>query len=420
MASWTPIGSAFVFSSHAGGAPQPVGQVVMRAKGFAFRYANSWLERPEAFAVDPINLPLSDQQFESARLWGAFEDSTPDNWGKKVLLTTHTQHPQNEIEWLLASRGAGVGCLLYSGSRNQLPPLREPPPFESLERLMLATDQIDQGQSQPSEELVKLLEYGSSMGGARPKVTISYEGVEWIAKLGRRDDIFDQARAEFASLQMASAAKIATPEHHLLEVADRPVLLIKRFDRNDGGREHYLSAHALINAHRMTVGDLHGPMSYIKIADVLKKISDNASNDMFDLYKRMVFNVLIGNTDDHLRNHGCLMNSPTTYTLSPAFDLLPHPDELGLQALIIGNQGRVSSLDNVLSASERFGVNQEEARAIVASTHEITKHSASYFEAACMNAQDVTLLAKVCSRFDERIAQTLDASTEQPTLRGPC
>lgn len=403
MASWTPIGNAFVFSAHLDGMPLPVGQIAMQGSGFAFRYANSWLERSGSFSVDPLNIPLSDQQFSSPRLWGAFEDSTPDNWGKRVLLATHRQHPQNEIEWLLASHGAGVGCLLFSASRNQLPTLHEAPSFDSLERLLLATDQIEQGDYQPTDEMVKMLEYGSSMGGARPKVTVNYQGGEWIAKLGRRDDIFDQPRAEFASLNMAKAVGITIPAHKLIEVAGRSVLLVKRFDRHETGRGHYLSAHALINAYRMRVGDHEGPMSYLRIADVLKKVSHDAFADLRDLYRRMAFNVLIGNTDDHLRNHGCLMVGAGTYRLSPAFDLLPHPDQPGLQALIVGRQGRESSLENLLSACERFAVERGDARQVISDIFHTTEQAGDFFKKAGMNTQEIDMLSKVCRRFNPEI-----------------
>jgi serine/threonine-protein kinase HipA len=295
--------------------------------------------------------------------------------------------------------------LLFSASRNQLPPLHEAPPFASLERLLLAADQIDQGDYQPSEELVKMLEYGSSMGGARPKVTVSYQGAEWIAKLCRRDDIFDQPKAEYATLSMAEAVGIAVPQHELIEVAGRSVLLVKRFDRHEAGRSHYLSAHASINAHRVRVGDNDGPMSYLRIADVLKKISQDAVADLRDLYRRMAFNVLVGNTDDHLRNHGSLMTDSGSYRLSPAFDLLPHPGDLGLQALIIGDQGRLSSLDNLLSACERFGVQNDEARQIIREIGRVTDQSEAFFTKVGMNAQDTVLLSSVCRRFGVQIGQ---------------
>ena len=108
--SWKPIGNAFVFSAHLVGDPVPVGEVAMHGNGFVFRYANSWLARPDAFAIDPLSLPLTPNQYSSTRMFGVLDDATPDNWGRRVLLATHKQHPQNEVEWLLASRG----CLLYT------------------------------------------------------------------------------------------------------------------------------------------------------------------------------------------------------------------------------------------------------------------------------------------------------------------
>ncbi len=414
--TWTPIGSAFVFSAHEGGSPLPVGQIAIHGNGFAFKYANSWLERPTAFAVDPINLPLGDQQFSSPKIWGVFEDGTPDSWGRRVLLATHTQHPQNDIEWLIASRGAGAGCLLYSASRTQLPALHQPPGFEDLEKLLRLTAQIQNGDIDATPEMTKLLSYGSSMGGARPKVTIIYQGAEWIAKLDRSDDLFNQPRAEFASLNMASDAGIPTPGHELVEIAGRSVLLVPRFDRIDNVRAHYLSAFAAIHPVRVRVGDTEGPLSYLKIADVLKKVSDDAGADCSDLFRRMVFNVLIGNTDDHLKNHGFIMNSPTTYALSPAFDLLPHPGQLGLQALTVGKYDRTASVENLLSECARFGLRIEHAREIMSEVYAVTQHAEDYFDGAGMSRADIAVVAGACSHLNESVERAL---TRKPQSNGP-
>jgi serine/threonine-protein kinase HipA len=387
----------------------------MLGNGFAFRYANSWLARPNSFAIDPLNLPLTTRQYSSPRMFGALDDATPDNWGRRVLLATHRQHPQNEIEWLLASRGAGAGCLLFSASRTKLPTLHKPPQFEDLERIMLALDQIVTGDVELQPELARLFEFGSSMGGARPKVTVTHEGKEWIAKLGRSDDVFDQPRAEYASLQMAQAAGLNAAGHKLVEVAGRPVLMVERFDRHEGtGREHFLSANSLISVEkpRMRVGAVEGAMSYSRIADVLKKISDDATFDMRDLYRRMVFNVLIGNGDDHSRQHAFLMTNTAaaTYCLSPVYDVLPHPTQLGLQALIIGSEGRVSTLSNLMSTPERFGVaGGDEARAIIEEVYSVTREAAGFFEAAGASTADISMLAKVCTRFDSELKPKVSA-----------
>ena len=400
--SWTPIGNAFVFSAHSVGDPVPVGEVAMHGSGFVFRYANSWLARPNAFAIDPLNVPLTSGQYFSTRMFGVLDDATPDNWGRRVLLATHKQHPQNEIEWLLASRGTGVGCLLFSASRHLLPPLHQPPQFEDLERIMVGLDQIEKGEVNLPAQIARLFEFGSSMGGARPKVTVTHEGKEWIAKLGRSDDIFDQPRAEFASLQMANAAGLPAAGHKLVEVAGKPVLMVERFDRHEGaGRGHYVSCNSLVSAEkpRMHVGAVEGDVSYSRIADVLKKVSDDATLDMRELFRRMAFNVLIGNSDDHLKQTGLLLTSSTGYSLAPVFDVLPHPTQLGLQALIIGNEGRVSSVSNLLSTPERFGLGKDEARAIVTDVYAVVREASGFFEAAGCSGAEVRMLSNVCTRF---------------------
>lgn len=401
--SWQPIGDAFVFAQRYGGEASPVGQIAYRNGGFIFRYANSWLSRSDSFAIDPINLPLSERQYASKKMWGCFDDATPDNWGRKVLLATHKQHPANDIEWLLATRGAGVGCLMFSGSRNLLPKLNEPPAFEELERLLLAAHEIDQGELIPDERLARLLWHGSSMGGARPKVTVKYKGGDWMAKLSRDVDLFNEPQAEFATLEMASAVGIETPEHELITLGGRSVLLVRRFDRESDFRQHYLSANALINPQRMAVGDVEGPVSYLRLAEVIQKISSNAEADLLDLYRRMAFNVLIGNSDDHLRNHGFILGD-NGYRLSPAFDLLPHPGNVAQQALIIGSEGNASTLSNLVSMPHKFGIDVETAKGIVEELHEVTRNAGDFYTGAQMSTLDVSILSNCCRRFEIQAA----------------
>lgn len=396
--TWTPIGNAYVYSAHDGD-PVPVGQLQMQGRGFAFQYANSWLGRPDAFAVDPLNLKLSDKIQTATRMWGAFQDATPDNWGKRVLLATKSQQPQNEIEWLLASRGAGAGCLMFSAARSKPPILNSPPSYDQLTLLLEAADHVDMGQNELPPELAKLIGYGSSMGGARPKVTVVRDGVEWIAKLSRRDDVFNQPRAEFATLQMARAAGIDTVDHELVEIEGKAVLLVKRFDRTDGAREHYLSALSLINEARVRVGDPDGPFSYLRIADVIRRTGEDARSDARQLFQRMALNVLAGNSDDHLKNHGMVRVSQTTYKMSPVFDVLPHPGEVSLQALVIGREGRTASITNLLSSCERFGVSHQQAVGIIRDVQDVLSESLQFYANAGMAMPEARALSAVCTRL---------------------
>lgn len=364
--SWIPTSKAYVFTSLES-EPVPIGVIQLRQDVFEFGYAKSWLARGHAaFAVDPIHLPLGDTIFRSSKLFEAFEDSLPDNWGRRVLTATHRQHPANELEWLLACSGSGAGCLLYSGSPQRVKSPTPSPDFSQLTELMYAVNEIDARHTLNDERLVRALWQGSSMGGARPKVTVLLDGEEWIAKLSRLDDTFDQARAEYAFMQLAKMAGIHTAETRLIEVAGKAVLLVRRFDREAQARKHYLSAHTLLGMRRIRPNDDAKDYSYAGIAKVIRKISATPECDTRELFRRMAFNVAIANTDDHDRNHGFLMEPTGAYRLSPAFDVLPHATTSPrLHGLGIGTNGRLGTLGNVLSRATEFGLSLAEAHLVI-------------------------------------------------------
>ncbi|WP_326430404.1 type II toxin-antitoxin system HipA family toxin (plasmid) [Stutzerimonas frequens] len=418
--NWTPISKAYVFAV-LNGEPRPMGLLAKDIAGFRFAYAQSWLSAPDAFSADPLNLPLSSGEKAARKLWGCFEDATPDNWGRKVMLATHKQAPANEIEWLLASRGAGAGCLLFSASRHSVTAPVPVPEFSELEQLLELADEIDRGElpDHLDDALAKLLVYGSSMGGARPKVTVRLDGRQYIAKLSRRDDLFNQPRAEFASLTMAGDAGIPVPGHQLHTVNGRTVLLVERFDREAEHRRHYLSANALIAPDRMREGDIEGSVSYLRIAAIIQKISQDAQADLHDLYRRMVFNVAISNTDDHLKNHGFLHQGDDQYRLAPAFDILPHPDQTSDLALIAGTHGRAATFENALTMCERFGLSKAQAGQVIDEVAHVTARAASYFQQAEMARLEVGILTAACSRPQQRVMQAEGASASTSNLSGP-
>lgn len=409
--SWTPISSAYVFAS-VEGENRPIGVIRKTDAGFEFGYAQSWLAFEEAFSVDPINLPLSPSKATSQHLWGCFVDATPDDWGRKVILATHKQAPANEIEWLLATRGTGVGCLSFSASRTTVLPHSPVPSFTELEQLLGMADEIDRGvvPEHLDDALAKLLTYGSSMGGARPKITVAHEGQEWIAKLSRRNDPFNHPRAEYASMAMAADAGIPVPETRLECVGDHAVLLVRRFDREDDQRAHYLSAYSLIAPQRMRPGDVEGPVSYLRLASVIKKISHDSQGDLRDLFRRMVFNIAIANTDDHLKNHGFLHLGSDRYMLSPAFDLIPHLGQTSAMALIVGRFGQEATFDNALSMCDRFGLTTSAAVEIVQEVATVASRAGSYFRDAGVAPLDAAILAAACNRPGAR----LDATEAKP------
>jgi serine/threonine-protein kinase HipA len=371
--------------------------VLQKNSGFCFDYSPSWLDHDNRFSADPLNLALSPIQHTSPVGWGCFDDATPERWGRRVFLAIHAQAPANEIEWLLATRGAGAGCLNFSASRSTVLPAMNIPDLSTLQQLIELASEIDQGRlAERNSSLAKNLASGSCMGGARPKVVVQSDGQQWIAKLSQRDDAFNQPLAEYASLAMANDAGIPVPESTLCNFAGRTVLLVKRFDRNGKRREHYLSARSLIAPERMREGDANGPVSYLRMASVIQRISLDAQADLRDLYRRMVFNIAIGNTDDHLRNHGFIHLGADKYRLAPAFDLLPHPGQTAEQALVVGVHGRAATFENALSMCDRFGLAREEAGSIISEVLSATAEAQSYFLRAGMSVQQSSMLGSAC------------------------
>lgn len=395
--SWIPISKAYVFSTLFGD-PVPVGVVNFRDGVFGFAYAKSWLARDEAYPLDPLHLPLTRQTFHSDRLFGVLSDSLPDNWGQRVILATHTQNPSNDIEWLLASRGRGVGSMAYSASRTKTLPDRTPPTLGDLSKVIGVMQDIQASKTITDPELVHLVEYGSSFGGARPKTVVEVDGREWLAKLPRTDDAYDQIGAEAASLEMAHDAGISVPDFRLADIQGTSVLLIERFDRANGQcSAHYLSGESTLATRKIRLTDFQKSYSYQGLAAMARKFSDQPIDDLHSLFRRMAFNVAIANTDDHLKNHGFIYRPDRGWALSPAFDLLPHPMQTAEHAIGVGDQGRASSFENVLSRAGSFGLTADQAMQIVDEVVSVTVESASYFQRYGVPESDTELLSAICS-----------------------
>lgn len=397
----TPISKAYVFM-RLNGVDTPIGVIEQKGGQFIFGYGKSWQANPEAFSIDPLNLPLSTEIYRSEKLWPCFDDATPEKWGRRVIQAVHRTPPRNEIEWLLISRGAGVGALRFSGALNKVLDDIAPPRFEDLVDLIGMADSIAKGEVDPDTidpRLAKTIQYGSSMGGARPKVTVSDGANAYIAKLTRHDDLFDQVRAEAAFLQMAKAAGLRVEEFQLHEVEDKTVLAVKRFDRSNRGSVHYLSAYALVNPQRVRISDPESVISYRNLAHIVRKVSASPADDLRELFGRMCFNVLIGNTDDHLRNHGFLHAHGEQYRLSPVFDVLPHPEQTAEHALQVGKHGRVSSIENLLSGVSDYGLSLRQAKDILRHQAAVVADHQRFFDEIGLKTQDQAILRRICTRL---------------------
>ena len=357
-----------------------------------FVYGKSYLARDDAVPIDPLELKLGPRTYETTLLkgvFGALRDASPDYWGRRVMEKRIGKPQLDEVDYLLFSPDDRAGALGFD--RNVKPPTarREFNRTLDLDKLqefadaIIADEDLPEGDAAAAQVQALMLE-GTSMGGARPKAVVEDDEGLWIAKLNRPDDRWNHARAEHAMLRLAHACGIDAAESRVTAAGDRNVLLVKRFDREkaDNGyrRARMLSALTLLRAED-TYTDRE-KWSYVLLAEELRRICAQPKVDVSELFRRMCFNALITNTDDHPRNHAVIAMDDD-WRLSPAYDLTPRP-EISLErrdlALGCGDMGRYAHADNLLSQHARFMLDAAQASAIVDDTEAIVK--AQWYETA--------------------------------------
>jgi serine/threonine-protein kinase HipA len=354
-----------------------VGRLWTRARAgretASFEYDGDWLTRPDAFSLDP-ELVLGAGRFHTERpLFNVFTDPAPDRWGQTLLRRNERIRARAEgraprtlltVDMLtlvddetrlgaLRFRVPGDRAFLTTG-RSRVPPLVELP------RLLRATSRVLEDQ-ETEDDLALLLAPGTSLGGARPKASVrDPEGRLAIAKFPSQHDDWPITRWEAATLAMAEAARIEVPRRQLATVLKKPVLIIERFDRRGSERIPYMSALTAMSARD---GDVH---SYLDLAIALREAGSAPARDLEELWRRVVFNVLVSNVDDHLRNHGFL-HEPGGWRLAPAFDLNPMPVDVRprVHALAIDEDDPSAPLPRVLEIAPMFNLTATKARAIV-------------------------------------------------------
>lgn len=394
----------YVFEANSVPEPVLVGKYWLEDGVGSFVYGKSWLARPDAFAIDPINLPLTEAVFNPKKANGPINvlaDAGVDNWGRRLITAIHERVPRNPVEWLLASGGRGAGCLMFSASRNSVKPVLSTITIEQLgQYLNVARGVLEKPDYSVPKEFVKLVEHGTSMGGARPKALVTVDGFEYIAKFNRTDDgLEDLSRIERLSMKLAQQCGIHTAEVSAIDQGKQgEILMVKRFDRmaDSTSRIHYISGHSLLNFAHVAVADYTEDYSYIGIAKAIQKISAAPEVDAKQLYMRMVFNGLIGNSDDHMRNHGMVMVDRTKglFRLSPAFDVLPH--YLGtpqLMAIGCGADGQRATYENLLSRCEMFYLSRSEAREIIKDVRDKVQNHHDYYAQNDVSAHDLKMIA---------------------------
>lgn len=334
-----------------------------------FEYVGSWLRNSHgrAFPLDPANLPLQPGPVTARRrglLHGVLADATPDRWGRRIIEQMRAPGPPLlSGDWLLASGDERVGCLAFSTTPT---PPRPNLGFAAIEDLATIADGFERlaKGDHPGGMAERLWRAGASLGGARPKAVVAHEGALWIAKFERHDDDYDQCSSEHAAMRLAEACGIRVAPTRVMTVEPRKVVLVRRFDRTD--EPFQPSCHYLSGLSALGYDDTTEDGSYAELAGFLRRHGAQQVADRRELFRRMMFNVLCGNRDDHLKNHGFVRAADGGWRLSPAFDIVPQPDMYDVQAIGLGIMGALPTRTNYLSRIGDFDLDAREAEAIVA------------------------------------------------------
>ena len=344
-----------------GGFAGPVGQLWLRVRGgrttASFQYTADWLGHPGRFELDPA-LALRAGPFHAEGGFGCFRDAVPDRWGRQLIGRARAraaaaagQAPERltEADFLLGvDDRTRHGALRFreepEGPFLGAPGISAVPPLVQLPRLLGAAEKLDAG-AEDDDDLAVLLAPGSSLGGARPKASVLDRGGGLsMAKFPRRSDGWNVPRWEGVALSLARAAGIAVAGARLEEVRGASVLIVRRFDRAAGRRIPFLSAMTMLGA-----ADREA-RSYPEIAEAIRRYGAAPAADLRELWRRLVFTVLVSNHDDHLRNHGFLRLGDGGWRLAPAYDLNPTPAEDGrfLTTAVVAGDPRASLDDRAL------------------------------------------------------------------------
>jgi serine/threonine-protein kinase HipA len=375
----------------------------------SFEYQKTWLENPKRFSLEPALMlgPGPYHTDEGKALFGAIGDSAPDRWGRALMrraerrqagLERRASRTLKEIDYLLmvddeARQGAlrfaksDGGSFVREGGQARIPPLIELP------RLLAAAEHFDEEQ-ETEEEIRLLLAPGSSLGGARPKASVrSADGQLLIAKFPHKADETSAVLWEALALKLATKGGIRAASWKLEQVSRKPTLLLSRFDREGKRRLPFLSAMSMLGARDR---ETH---SYLELVDALRQHGAQVERDLEQLWRRIVFYVLISNTDDHLRNLGFLYSGDAGWILSPAYDLNPVSVEVKPRVLTtnIDLDDGTASIDLVLSVAEYFGLSSRRARTVVA---EVAKAVGPWRREAAGLGIARTEIEKMSSAFD--------------------
>jgi len=340
--------------------PVPVGTInlIRSSQGVSLRYADNWLENGFPLSED---LPLIGQEFlpaERGTAVGAVDDARPDRWGERVIRFIDKPKRLSLLEYLFFAGDDRFGALGVSTSPTEylprrlgpLPALADADEIQELIRKVQNNEAVPQAQE-------RLISPGATMGGARPKALVNIAGEQWVIKFADGDPA-DTPLIEHACMTLAKKASIRVAETRPVRLLHGHAVAIRRFDRAGDRRLHSLSAKVALQAAAEGYG-------YPELAQLLRRRGviegDLYVEHMRELFRRMVFNILVDNTDDHEKNHALLLTDSQQYALSPAYDVLPSGQALGFQQMRVGDQEADSTLVNALSMSRMFSLTKDQA-----------------------------------------------------------
>ena len=372
-----------------------------------FRYTPEYLENPKAFPLDSLHLPLSADIFDADRphagVHGVFEDSLPDDWGRKLLVRRYKlgRKDQRIPQLLRLSGNQGLGALSYVEEGR--PDLKTTGvPLRHLRELALLAEKFEQNKVVDDDEFSLLFQAGSSPGGARPKALVKNESGSYLAKFASAGDQLDVVSLEAAAMELGRRAGIETADSKFLALGSRKCLLVKRFDINEaGGRNHLVSMQSLLKA------DGYYYAGYRDMAEVIRHVSTQPGQDIQRLYRQMVFNVMIGNTDDHLKNF-LMLHNDEGWRLSPAFDLVPNIGFNREHVLRIGLDNRPPDLETLLQEARHFCLKRRQQTVeVIRKVHEAVSEWSTVFTACNVPEKDAQSIGK---DINHRLKETNPAS----------
>lgn len=371
----------------------------------SFVYGKLYLNKSNAIALDPFNLPLEEREFQvttNEGVHGPIRDASPDSWGRYVIQKNTPSDQHDPMGYILNSAGDRIGALSFGFGKVPPVPVRSFNKTIDLEKLIEAAHKLEK--DLPLDDAEKaLLMAGPSAGGARPKTTVESKNSLWIAKFSAANDKQNFSKIELATMKLAKKCGLNVPDIKLISVGTQDVFLIKRFDRvydykkQDYYRYHFVSGLTLLNADEND----RDKWSYVDLADQMRRWIANPSSDLQELFKRIVFNGLVSNTDDHPRNHG-FINTGNGYMLSPVYDLVPRPETGSTRylAMPFGKKGREFNVENLLSNADAFDLSIKDAKSIYENLKSITSNWRPFFSANGLANSDMRYLENAFNHWE--------------------